>query len=100
MYSLTIRNRASAILFAVLILGIGAVFLTVGFALLLALVVTAGVLGTGVAVYRMLRGGRGAARHELFGRSHQTDPGLDPTLEVQPVRAAIVRPRDDSDAGH
>jgi hypothetical protein len=99
MYSFTIRNRASAVLFSVLILGIGAIFLTVGFALLLALVVAAGVLGAGVAVYRMFRGGRASFRQDLYGRSQGTHAGLDPTLEVQPVRAAIVRPRGETNAG-
>ena len=98
MYSLTIRNRASAILFAVLVLGIGAVFLTVGFALLLTLVVAAGVLGAGATVYRMLKGGRSSPRRELYGRNGTVDAGLDPTLEIQPVRAAIVRPREDLDS--
>ena len=96
-YSLTIRNRAAATLFAVGIIGLGAVFLTLGFALLLALVVAGSVLGAGVAVYRLIRGGsRALPSGKGIGQFDRTE-GLDPALEIQPVRPAIVRPRDESD---
>jgi len=84
MYALTVRNRAAGIALAVVVLGLGAVLLTVGFALLASLMIAGGVLGTGYAIYRRLRG----ARQTLPSRGH----GLDPQLEVKPTRAAVVRP--------
>ena len=100
MYALTVRNRVAGAVLAVAILGLGAVLLTVGFALLLALVVAGAVLGTGVAIYRRLRGGRGPVRmnlDELISRSSTPGSGLDPTLEVKAIQPAIVRPRDSKD---
>lgn len=99
-YSLTIRNRAAGALLGVAILGLGAVFLTVGLALLLGLVVAGGVLGAGVAIYRRLHGGRGPLQVRLDGLragSARSESGLDPSLEIKPPRAAIVRPRDETD---
>jgi hypothetical protein len=98
--SLTIRNRAAGAVLAVAILGLGAVFLTVGLALLLGLVVAGGVLGTGVAIYRRLHGGRGPWTVRLGGRragASAKESGLDPALEIEPPRGAIVRPRDTTD---
>ena len=101
MYSLTIRNRAAAALFGVAVIGVGAVFLTLGFALLLGLVVAGAVLGAGLAGVRLLRGGRGAtARMNLDELRTSQSPrisGLDPQLEVKPIAPAIVRPRDEND---
>lgn len=100
MYALTVRSRVAGVVLAVAILGLGAVFLTVGFALLLALVVAGGVLGTGVAIYRRLRGDRGSPRmnlDDLLSRSSTRGSGLDPTLEVKATQPAIVRPRDSKD---
>lgn len=100
-HSLTIRNRAAGAALAVALLGLGAVFLTVGLALLLGLVVAGGVLGAGVAIYRRLHGGRGGPwTVRLGGRRAGASPGesgLDPALEIEPPRAAIVRPRDKTD---
>jgi len=84
-YTVTVRNRAAGIALGVVILALGAVLLTVGFALLAGLMIAGGVLGTGYAIYRRLRGTR------------QTLPssgghGLDPELEVKPTRATVVRP--------
>ena len=100
MYSLTIRNRAAGVVFAVAVLALGAVFLTVGFALLLALVVAGGVLGTGIAVYRRLRGGRGAPSmtiNEIHSGSWRPDSQLDPMLEIKPAKPAAIRPRNEND---
>lgn len=84
-YSLTIRNRAAAVVFAIVILGLGAVFFTVGLALLAGLAVAGGVLGAGYAVVRRLRGGRPGLGQPIAGQR-----GLDPALEVQPTRPVIV----------
>jgi hypothetical protein len=104
-YSLSIRNRAAATLLGVAVLALGAVFLTLGFALLLGLVIAGGVIGAGVAGYRLLRGGagRGAPRatasvnFDQYGANSRLDAGLDPALEVKPVAKAIVRPREEND---
>jgi hypothetical protein len=88
-YSLTIRNRAAAIGFAVVILGLGAVFLTLGLALLAGLAVAGGVLGAGYGLIRRLRGGSSDPLASL-GADRQN---LDPSLEVQPTRPAIVASR-------
>ncbi|MDB4874543.1 MAG: hypothetical protein JWM41_989 [Gemmatimonadetes bacterium] len=89
-YSLTIRNRTALALFTIAVLGLGAVFLTVGLALLLGLVVAGGVLGAGVAAYRRLRGGpRQVPRANL--------DELDPALEVKQIAPPVVRPHDDND---
>ena len=99
-HSLTIRNRAAGVVLAVAILGLGAVLLTVGLALLLGLVIAGGVLGAGVAIYRRLHGGRGPWTVQLGGRRAGASPpesGLDPAQEIESPRAAIVRPRDPTD---
>lgn len=85
-YSLTVKNRVGAAVFAVAIVGIGIVFLTVGFALLAGLVVVGGVLGAGYTIYNRLRG-REAALPGTFRR----DNGLDPAMEVRPVEASVIR---------
>ncbi len=105
LYSLSVRNRPAAALLGVGVISVGAVLLTLGFALLLGLVVAGGIIGAGVAGYRMLRGGvrvpnHGFARVEfdqLARGISNLGSGLDPTLEVKPVTTAIVRPRDDND---
>ena len=84
-YTVTVRNRAAGIALGVVILGLGAVLLTVGFALLAGLMIAGGVLGTGYAIYRRLRGTRQTLPPT---RGH----GLDPQLEVKPTRASVVRP--------
>jgi hypothetical protein len=103
-YSLTVRNRAAAALLGIGVVALGLVFLTLGFALLLGLVVAGGVLGTGVAVYRRLRGAgaprRTASPIDLAGLTEIHSPrnaGLDPTLEVKPTIKAIVRPLDENE---
>jgi hypothetical protein len=103
-YSLTVRNRAAAALLGVGVIALGAVFLTLGFALLLGLVVAGGVLGAGVAAYRLLRGGKSSPRHfsqidlDQLTRMHSASgAGLDPSLEVKPTIKAIVRPLDQND---
>lgn len=96
MYSVTIRNRLAGTVFALGIVGVGALLLTIGFALLAALVVAGGVIGVGARVYRMLRGGRQAFPHVGNRTDRIADSGLDPALEVRPDQPAIVRPRDET----
>jgi len=92
-YSLTLRNRFGAIVFALAVLGIGALFFTVGLALLATLFVAGGFLGMGVGIFRRLRAGiqqlpsNGTQASQTLGKT------LDPALEVKPVRAAIVSPK-------
>jgi hypothetical protein len=90
-FTFALRNRALAIVLLIAALGVGAVFLTVGLALLAGLVLAGGVLGAGYAMYHRLRGSRpGLPRHtgHVARRS-----GLDPALEVKPTRPSIVAPR-------
>jgi hypothetical protein len=100
--SLSIRNRAAAILFVVVLLALGAVFLTVGLALLAGLAVAGGLIGAGMAAYRMLRGGNRTIHGRRFDQLNRASDGrisgLDPTLEVSPSRAAIVRPANGIDS--
>jgi hypothetical protein len=93
-YSLTIRNRAAAVVIAIAILGLGAVFLTVGLALLAGLAVAGGVLGAGYALVHRLRGTRLGTPQSLAAMRDS----LDPSLEIQPVRPAVVAPRKDDPA--
>jgi hypothetical protein len=86
-YSLTVRNRAAALVLTLAVLGAGAALLVVGLALLAALAVAGGVLGAGILAYRTLRG-RPATPAPL-GRA---GTALDPSLEVFPDRPAIGRP--------
>ena len=88
-YTLTIQNRIAAIVIAIAILGLGAAFLTVGLALLAGLAVAGGVIGAGYSLVRRLRGG-GTSGSPLDCRGLAT--ALDPGLEVQPIRPAIVSP--------
>ena len=93
-YTLTIQNRIAAIVIAIAILGLGAAFLTVGLALLAGLAVAGGVIGAGYSLIRRLRGGPARNRGSIAMASEE----LNPTLEVQPARPAIVRPAE-NDAG-
>ena len=56
-YTLTIKNRIAAIVIAIAILGLGAVFFTVGLALLAGLAVAGGAIGAGYGLLRRIRGG-------------------------------------------
>jgi hypothetical protein len=93
MYSVTIRNRLAGTVFALGIVGAGALLLTVGFALLAALLVAGGLLGVGAGVYRALRGRGQALPHAGIRSDRIADSELDPALEVRPDQPAIVRPR-------
>jgi|SRR5687768_3640698 len=75
-YSLTFRNRAVALLAALVILGAGAALLVVGIALLAGIAIAGGLLGTGILLYRKLRGQPAVP----FGIRQA--PGMDPSLEV------------------
>ena len=85
-YSLTIRNRAAAVVVGVAVVGLGVVFLTVGVAILAGLAVAGGLIGTGFALVRRLGGAKSDARSVVAGDR----VGLDPALEIQPKRPAIV----------
>ena len=84
-YALTIRNRPAALALGLLVLGAGAALLLVGIAILAAIAIAGGVLGTGIMLYRAIRGGR----RELGGPPRV---GFDPSLEVFPAPTAIERP--------
>ena len=85
-YTLTIQNRVAAIVVAVAILGLGAVFLTVGLALLAGLAVTGGILGAGYALVRRIRGDRLSGHQPRVGAIN----GLDPALEVRPAAPTTI----------
>ena len=94
-YTFSTKNRAIALLGALVVLGAGAALLLLGLALLASVAVVGGVLGTGLIAYRMLRG----KRSEPLPRSSASS-GLDPSLEVFPDQRAIprraeVEPNDD-----
>jgi hypothetical protein len=80
-YSLTVRNRFTATLLALAVLGAGAALLVVGFALLAGLAIAGGVLGSGVMIYHRLRGTR-ATLPGAIGSWREMP--LDPSLEVFP----------------
>jgi hypothetical protein len=84
----TIQNRAAALLFAILILGLGVILLTVGVALIAGLAITGALIGTGIALYRRLRG----KPDLLSGQWVSSDARLDPSLEVQPTRLPTLEP--------
>lgn len=79
-YSLTVRNRFTATLLALAVLGAGAALLVVGFALLAGLAVAGGVIGTGLVVYHRIRG----TQPTLPGALRWREMPLDPQLEVFP----------------
>jgi len=85
-YSVTIKNRAMGLALAVGLVGLGALVLFVGFALLATFVAAGAVLGTGVAAYRWLRGG---TKPEL---APHRDITLDPALEVHAPVRNLARP--------
>lgn len=90
-YSLTPKNRITAVALAVGVVGVGVVIVFVGFALLAAMTVTGAVLGTGIGAYRWLRGSRTL-------REPRTDD-LDPALEIRPPVRAVSAPVDRADSG-
>lgn len=85
-YSVTIKNRAIGLALALGLVGLGALVLFLGFALLATFVAAGAVLGTGVAAYRWLRGG---PKHEL---PTIRDMPLDPALEVHPAVRNLAPP--------
>lgn len=86
MYSITIKNRAVGLALAVGLVGVGALVLFLGFALLAAFVAAGAVLGTGLTAYRWLRGG---AKHTVPARR---DGSLDPALEIHPPIRNLAPP--------
>lgn len=102
-YSVTIRNRFTVIVFAIAIVGVVALVFTVGMVMLATVVVAGGLIGLGVGIYNRLRSGL-----KQISSSDRADDTithvhthsvlkqeLDPALEVQPVRPAIVAPKMD-----
>lgn len=87
-YTLTIRNRAAALVIGVAVVGLGVVFLTVGVAILAGLAVAGGLIGTGFALVRRFGGAKSDGGNLVAGDR----VGLDPALEIQPKRPAIVAP--------
>jgi hypothetical protein len=88
----SIQNRAVGLLVAILVLGLGIAFLTVGLALLAGLAITGALVGAGAAVYRALRG----KSHMQAGQRLSEHSGLDPSLEVRATRPpTIASPRTD-----
>jgi hypothetical protein len=87
-YSLSVRSRAGALVLALVLLGAGVTFFTVGFALIAALAVAGGLLGSAAALYYRLRGGQRGSPQRL-GAERST---LDPSLEVFPEKPAMLRP--------
>jgi len=85
---LTIENRAVAILFTILIVGLGVILLTVGAALLAGLAITGALIGTGAAIYRRLRG----KSDPLSSQRLSSGERLDPSLEVAPTRPPTIAP--------
>jgi hypothetical protein len=87
-YSLTARNRFTATLLAIAVLGAGAALLAVGVMLLAGLAIAGGVLGTGIMLYHRLRG----TRPTLPGSMGWREMPLDPSMEVFPdARASNER---------
>ena len=89
-YSLTIRNRAVAFLILLVVLGAGAALLVVGLALLAGVALAGGLLGTGILLYRKLRG-----QPTFPAQRHRAD-ALDPSLEVFPDQQPLARPAESS----
>ena len=87
-YSMTIRNRAAAAGFSILIVAMGVILVTFGVALLAALAVTGTLAGVGAAIYRRL-----ARRSDREAGQRLSERGsLDPSLEVQPTRPPTIAP--------
>lgn len=99
MYSVTIRNRFTVIVFAIAIVGLIALVFTIGAAVLATVVVAGGLIGLGVGIFNRLRAGLRQLPSDHYDHVEPVlKQQLDPTLEVQPVRPAIVKPRIDVDA--
>lgn len=90
MYTVTIRNRFTVIVFAIAIVGVVALVLTVGLAVLAAFVVAGGLIGLGVGIFNRLRSGLRQLPVTEAQSPRVLEHPLDPTLEVQPARPAIV----------
>jgi hypothetical protein len=85
LYTITMRSRAAGLALALGIVGVGALVLFLGFALLATLTIGGVLLGTGAAAYRLLRGGRRGVPQQHF------HSGLDPALEVRPPSRHLPR---------
>ena len=75
------------------IVGVVALVFTVGLAVLATLVVAGGLLGLGVGIFNRLRSGLSRLPPAEAPTPRVLEHPLDPTLEVQPVRPAIVTPK-------
>jgi hypothetical protein len=92
-YTLTIQNRIAALIILLALVGLGAVFLTVGLALVAGLAVGGGVIGAGYSLVRRLRGRTAQAAGSIPPRAAD----LNPRLEVSPTRPAIIGPVEKTD---
>lgn len=86
-YTFSTKNRPATLLVTLLVLGAGVALLLLGIALLAGIAIVGGVLGSGLLVYRALRGQRGAPLPR-----HDAEAGLDPALEVFADPLAIDAP--------
>jgi hypothetical protein len=94
-YSVSTRNRFGTIVFAIAILGLGALFFTVGLALLAGLVAAGGLIGLGVGIARRLRQGFQQLPPNGAPSQRTVTGTLDPSLEILPVTPVIVTPKHD-----
>ena len=78
-YTIGFRNRFTAFLALLLVLGVGAGLVLIGLTLLAGLAAAGAVVGAGMFAYRAIRGPRGGdAVHRVADR-------LDPALEIFPA---------------
>ena len=87
-YALSVRNRFVATLAILALIGLGAAVVTVGLTLLLGLAAAGTLVGTGMSIYRRLRG----RPVDALPRAVE----LDPRLEVFPERRVLGAPESDS----
>lgn len=91
-YSLQVKNRFTAALLAIAVLGAGAALLVVGFALLAGLAVAGGVIGTGMMLYHRLRGTRPTLPNSMGWREVPLDPSLEVFPDARSVNERLLPP--------
>lgn len=79
-FHLSTRSRVGAVALAAGVIVVGGVLVVVGLTALLGLLTLGVIAGTGLAVYRRVRGGGSSIPRPPLTRTK----GLDPTLEVFP----------------
>jgi hypothetical protein len=95
-YSLTVRNRFTATLLGLAVLGAGAALLIVGFALLAGLALAGTVLGTGYVLYHRLRGTRPMLPENMGWRELPLDPSLEVFAEPRTSADRTLPPQTDN----